>query len=172
LLGIEGDYSDHPADSGGKTRWGVTEAVARRHGYVGPMRDYPIEDALRVYRLDYWDLMGLDDVAEASEPIAGEMFDTGVNAGTGVAVEFLQRSLNVLNRQGGDYGDVEVDGSMGPQTLAALHAYLHIRKRDGGETVLMRALNCLQGARYIELAERRAKDEAFVHGWLRHRVIV
>jgi len=38
--------------------------------------------------------------------------------------------------------------------------------------VLCRALNCLQGAYYIELAERREKDERFVYGWLKNRVVL
>jgi lysozyme family protein len=32
VVAREGGYSDHPADEGGATRWGVTEAVARAHG--------------------------------------------------------------------------------------------------------------------------------------------
>jgi len=32
------------------------------------------------------------------------------------------------------------------------------------------ALNCLQGARYVELARNRAANEAFLFGWLRTRV--
>ena len=39
-----------------------------------------------------------------------------------------------------------------------------------GEVVLVRALNSLQGAFYVELAEKRQKDEAFVYGWLLNRV--
>uniref|UniRef100_UPI00359318C9 glycosyl hydrolase 108 family protein n=1 Tax=Parasphingorhabdus sp. TaxID=2709688 RepID=UPI00359318C9 len=35
VIALEGDYSDHPADRGGPTRWGVTEAVARAQGYAG-----------------------------------------------------------------------------------------------------------------------------------------
>lgn len=40
-LGIEGEYSDHPSDSGGKTRYGITEAKARAWGYDGPMSARP-----------------------------------------------------------------------------------------------------------------------------------
>ena len=32
LLKHEGGFSDHPADPGGKTRYGITEAVAREVG--------------------------------------------------------------------------------------------------------------------------------------------
>jgi lysozyme family protein len=38
VIMLEGDFSDHPADRGGPTRWGVSEAVARAHGYAGDMR--------------------------------------------------------------------------------------------------------------------------------------
>ena len=169
LIGIEGDYSDDPADSGGATRYGITEAVARRHGYTGPMRELPAVTAREIYRKDYWDAQQLDAVALLSRPIAFELFDTGINMGIGQAGEFLQMSLNAFNRQATDYDDIEVDGDIGNKTLEALAAYLSHRRRDG-ETVLLRALNALQGAAYIELAERRDKDERFVFGWFLQRV--
>ena len=40
----------------------------------------------------------------------------------------------------------------------------------GGETVLLRAMEALQGERYIALAERRPSQEAFLYGWLANRV--
>ncbi len=36
--------------------------------------------------------------------------------------------------------------------------------------LLRRALNALQGARYIEIAEQRPAQQAFVFGWLSERV--
>lgn len=169
VFGIEGGFSDDPADSGGATRYGITEAVARRHGYTGPMRELPPELARDIYRADYWDAQQLDAVALLSRPIAFELFDTGINMGTSQSGEFLQMSLNAFNRQAADYDDVEVDGEIGTRTLEALAAFLAHRKRDG-ETVILRALNALQGAAYIELAERREKDERFVFGWFLQRV--
>ena len=56
-------------------------------------------------------------------------------------------------------------------TLAALRTFLAHRGLEG-ETVLLKALNCLQGARYIELAEARPQNKSFVYGWLRERVAV
>jgi len=174
LVKVEGGYSDDARDSGGRTMLGITEAVARANGYVGEMRDLSIDDAALIYRRQYWDTLRLDSVAALSVPIAEELFDTGVNMGIGVAGKFLQRALNALNNLalnnlGAIYTDLTVDGIVGPGTVAALQALL--TKRGGsGEVVLLRALNALQGARYIELAEARQKDEAFVFGWLLHRV--
>jgi len=169
LVKIEGGYSDDKNDSGGRTMLGITEAVARANGYVGDMRDLSVDDAALIYRRQYWDTMRLDSVAALSVPIAEELFDTGVNMGIGVAGKFLQRALNALNNLGNTYPDLTVDGIVGPGTVAALQGFL--TKRGGsGEVVLLRALNALQGARYIELAEARQKDETFVFGWLLHRV--
>ena len=41
LIAREGGYTNHPADRGGPTRYGITEAVARAHGYDGPMALLP-----------------------------------------------------------------------------------------------------------------------------------
>lgn len=168
---LEGGFVDDPEDSGGATRFGITEAVARAHGYKGDMRNLPKAFAIDVYRQAYWTPLRLDQVLVSSPAIALELFDTAVNSGVSRAGEFLQRSLNVLNRRGKDYDDITVDGLVGPKTLAAYEAYRRVRARSG-EKVLLRALNCLQGAFYIDLAERRQKDQRFIFGWLLHRVVI
>lgn len=171
VVGIEGRYSDDPSDSGGATMFGITERVARANGYVGDMRNMPLGVAQSIYRAQYWDLLRLDDVAQSSRPIAGELFDTAVNCGIGAAGRYLQRALNALNRGATDYPDVTVDGVVGPMSVSALRQFLAVRG-DQGETVLLRALNCLQGNGYLELAESREKDERFLFGWLLNRVTV
>ncbi|MNM79477.1 putative Peptidoglycan domain protein [compost metagenome] len=87
------------------------------------------------------------------------------------ASRFLQRALNWFNRGGLDYQDLTVDGHIGPATLSALDGFLRVRKTQG-ELVLLRALNALQGARYGELVENRAKDEEFIFGWFLNRVVI
>lgn len=169
VIGREGGYSNHPADRGGPTRWGVTEKVARAHGYRGDMRHYPREQAAAVYRRDYWLRPRLDQIAEHAPGIAAEMFDTGVNMGPGVAVGFLQRALNALNRNARDYPDIIVDRRIGPRTLAALEAFV-VTRGAGGEAVLLKALEALQGERYLRLAEQRPGNEAFLYGWLANRL--
>ena len=50
------------------------------------------------------------------------------------------------------------------------HAFMEARGRRSGETVLLRALEALQGERYLRLAEKRPANEAFLYGWLANRI--
>lgn len=169
LIAREGDYVNNPADKGGPTRWGITEAVARAQGYAGDMRTLPREAAAAIYRRLYWLRPGYGEVARQAPEVAAELFDTAVNMGPETATGFFQRALNALNRDGRDYADIVVDRHIGPQTLAALAGFLKVRGR-AGEAVLLKALNALQGERYIALAESRPANEAFLYGWLAGRV--
>jgi len=67
------------------------------------------------------------------------------------------------------YADIGEDGRIGPGTLAAFKAYRAARGAEA-DAVLLKALNCKQGARYIDLARGRSANEAFLYGWLRMRV--
>lgn len=169
LLDREGGFVDHPDDRGGRTRWGITQQVARQAGYSGEMQALPRALAIDIYRQRYWTRPQLDQVARLSGAVAAEMLDTAVNMGPGVAVLFLQRALNALNAQGRAWPDLAVDGLIGVQTLQALAAFLR-QRGQGAEQVLVRALDCLQGARYVQLAEARPRNESFVYGWLQHRI--
>ena len=162
----EGGYANHPNDTGKATKYGVTERVARANGYKGDMRNLPLETAMEIAKAQYWDVLNLDRVAALSEPIALEMFDTLYNGGDVGA--WLQRCLNVLNQQGKVYPDMSVDGRIGPMTLEALRAYLAKRGKEG-EAVLLKAMNAIQGERFIRIAEGNQSQEAFIYGWLKNR---
>lgn len=165
----EGGYSNHPADRGGATRWGITEAVARAHGYSGTMGALPVSVARDIYRNQYWLAPRLNRIARHNMLIAAEMFDTAVNMGPATAVRLLQRALNALNRRERDYPDISVDGLIGPATERALGGFLAVRGK-GGQAVLLKAIEALQGERYIALAEQRPANEAFLYGWLANRI--
>lgn len=169
VIAREGDYVNHPADRGGATRWGITQAVARAQGYVGDMRALPRDTAADIYRRVYWTTPRFEQIARRAPRIAAELFDTGVNMGTGTAIGFLQRALNALNRAARDYPDIVIDRAIGPATLHALDGLLRARG-PRSETVLLRAIEALQGERYIALAERRPSQEAFLYGWLANRI--
>lgn len=169
VIDREGDYVNHPADRGGATRWGITSSVARAQGYDGDMRALPRDTAAEIYRTIYWLAPRFDQVARRAPRIAAELFDTGVNMGSATAIGFLQRALNALNRAARDYPDIVVDRMIGPATLHALDGLLRARG-PRSETVLLRAIEALQGERYIALAERRPSQEAFLYGWLANRI--
>lgn len=169
LLRREGGYIDHPDDRGGPTNFGITEDTARAAGYGGAMRDLPRAAAADIYRKRYWHDTGFDRVNALAPRIAAELFDTGVNMGPAVAVGFLQRALNALNRRERDWPDIPPSRRIDTATLAALTAIIQTRGK-AGETVLLRALEALQGARYIELAEARPANESFTFGWLAGRI--
>jgi len=166
----EGGYVNHPADRGGPTCFGITEAVARANGFAGSMRQLPRSEATRIYTRLFWLRPRFDEIAQRSARVAAELFDTGINMGPAVAATFLQRALTALNRNGADYPDLVPDGRLGDHTLAAFDAFLKVRGTGSGETVLLRALEALQGERYLRLAEQRPANEAFLYGWLANRI--
>lgn len=168
VIDREGGYANHPADRGGATRYGITERVARADGYAGDMRAFPRARAAALYRRLYWERPGFDRVATRAPLTAAELFDTGVNMGAAVAATFLQRALNAMNRGATDYPDMAVDGVIGARTLAALDRFLALRPT--GDAVLVKAMEALQGERYLALAEARPANEAFLYGWLAGRV--
>lgn len=169
LIMREGGYVANPADRGGPTCFGITQAVARAHGYAGPMARLPRDTAIAIYRADYWTAPRLDQLAALAPQVAAELFDTGVNMGVDTAAGFLRRALDALNRGGADYRDIAANGAIDAAALDALKAFLRVRGANGA-TVLVKALDALQGERYLALAERRPADEAFLYGWLANRV--
>lgn len=165
----EGDYSDNQNDLGGKTKFGITEAVARENGYMGEMQKLTLDIAQRIYYVKYWEKMQLNDVCRMSEDLAVELFDTGVNMGIAVATMLLQQALNAFNNQGKLYADIKEDGVMGRATIQALHAF-YAKRGIKGSVVLLKTVNSLQCARYIELSQKRQANEEFVYGWVNNRV--
>ena len=169
IIAAERGYVDHPDDKGGPTNFGITQAVARVNGWTGDMQDLPETCARMIYMKRYITEPHFDQVATLDPKVGFELMDTGVNMGPARASEFFQRCLNVFNMQGSRYADVFVDGRIGPVTLDAFKTYLRWRGEAGSRTFL-KALNCLQGARYIDIAENDARQESFTFGWLTHRV--
>lgn len=119
LLGHEGGYSDHADDPGGKTRYGVTEAVARAEGYQGPMRELPLELAREIYRRRYWIPVRAEQLPDS---VRFDLFDAAVNSGPGQAVKWLQRAAGT-----------DPDGIVGPITIAAVEVDPEgVRRRFNG----------------------------------------
>ena len=173
LIGVEGRYSFNVNDAGGETMWGITARVARANGYTNAMISMTKETAAEIYLRQYFIAPGFDKVFLISPSIAEELFDTGVNMGVGMASKFLQRCLNVLNKSHGTplFPELVPDGGLGDKSINALNTFLRARGAQG-EVVLLRMLNALQGARYIEITENRVQNEEFIYGWFLNRVVI
>lgn len=108
LVMSEGGYSNHPADRGGETMWGITKEVAARNGYKGDMSALPVEIAEAIYVKDYWNPVQADKLPE---DLRYAVFDAAVNSGVAQAARWLQRACGVRD-----------DGIVGPQTIRAANA--------------------------------------------------
>ena len=166
IILLEGGYSNRACDAGGETNHGITKTLARAHGYTGLMRELSVEKARVIYTVVFWDKLWGNEILSLSPLIAKEVFEFGVNAGVPRAIRFLQRVLNVMNKQKELYQDITIDGICGPNTIKALKCYVQSRS----DKIFVRALNCLQGHYYIQLTEARSFDEHNIYGWLSLRV--
>ncbi|MGD9872383.1 MAG: glycoside hydrolase family 108 protein [Thauera sp.] len=141
LLGHEGGFVDHPRDPGGATRYGITQRVARAHGYQGEMRELPVAEARRIARIAYWDAVRADEVPDA---VRYDLFDAAYHSGPEQATKWLQRAAGA-----------DDDGKLGPKTLLAV--------RMADPQLLAKRFN---GHRLWFLADLKTWD-AFGKGWAR-----
>jgi len=168
LFDLEGGFVDHVDDLGGATNWGITEALARSYGYVGPMADLPVDSALVIAYSEFWTPLQLDEIATVDDPeymsVAFQIYKLGFHAGRGRAVATFQRCLNVLNQSERLYDDIQVDGGMGRRSLRAFRAYRNAFGAEGVEPMSV----CIDGltvAFYVRISEARPQNESFTRGW-------
>ena len=110
------------------------------------------------YLTEFWNKIQGDKLP--SQLIADELFDTSVNLGVSAASEILQRTLNLLNKNGSLYPDIVIDGIIGTKTLTTLNQCI----AANGEKLIFNLLNFYQAKRYIEIMERDHSQEIFI-GW-------
>lgn len=119
VLAMEGGYDDDPADPGGPTNFGLTlsdVAAARgvpldagtRAELLADLRSIAPAEVSAIYATHYWQPSRAGDLPP---PLALMHFDTSVNMGLGIAARMLQQAV-----------DADVDGEIGPVTLAAARA--------------------------------------------------
>lgn len=166
VVAIEGGYVNNPKDPGGATNHGVTEAVARKHGYTGHMRDLPKQTAEDIYRQTYITKPGYEPFLELSPAVANEVIDSGANTGPHRSSRWLQVSLNALNRGGTDYPDLVVDGKVGPATVRAYESLAKKRGPVKACELVIKLLDAQQAQHYLTLTNL----ETFMPGWVDHRL--
>lgn len=100
LLAHEGGYTNHPADPGGPTNFGITIYDFRKYVMPGAtaadVRAMRLEDAKGIYRAKYWDAQRCDEF----EPgVDYAIFDYGVNSGIGRSGRVLRRILGLSDAE-------------------------------------------------------------------------
>lgn len=147
VLEWEGGYVNDPDDPGGETNFGISK---RAYPDLN-IRELSRDGAIDIYRRDYWKKYRLDDVQD--EEIAEYIFDMVVNHGGSNAIKMVQRTVNAFIKS-----DIEVDGGMGPLTLAAINSV-------NPERLLLGLIG--ERARfYLNLATRKEAMSKFLGGWL------
>ncbi|HMU15802.1 MAG TPA: glycosyl hydrolase 108 family protein [Thauera aminoaromatica] len=114
LLVREGSrYTHHPADRGGPTKYGITQAALaeyrRRPVTEQEVRDLGEPEARLIYRNNYLTRIQLHRIADPFVMVLA--FDCAVNHGRTRAVQWLQQIVGVKD-----------DGALGPVTERAINA--------------------------------------------------
>lgn len=149
IIEREGGFVDHPADTGGPTKFGVTAAALAdwRGGTMVDATDVEqlsINEARDIYRARYLVKPGLDKVTD--DTLRAILLDFAIHSGPAQAIKALQRSLNVAP-----------DGVIGPQTLLALP---HLDARKVALRVMAHRVR-FQG----RLITDKPSQAAFAAGW-------
>lgn len=166
VFALEKGFVDKPADPGGATNHGITQAVAVQHGYTGKMENLPKEVAEGIYYVDYVKKPGFELIAEVSAPVAEKVVDAGVNTGVYHSSVWFQTSLNALNRGGKDYPLINVDGKVGAQSVAAYKGLQKARGNVRACELVLKLMDAQQAAYYVSLK----RLPMFTVGWVDHRI--
>lgn len=107
LIKHEGGYVNHPQDPGGRTNYGVTQAVWEdwldRAVSEAEMKALTPNKVAPLYRELYWDRIKADKLPAGVDYV---VFDAAVNSGVSRAAKWLQTTVGAV-----------ADGVIGEQTL-------------------------------------------------------
>lgn len=141
ILTWEGGYSDHQADKGGATKWGISE---KAHPTVD-IQSLTLEDAVTIAKDYYWDRMNLDGVK--SDKVKAKLFDMAFNFGVARASRMAQEAAGV-----------GVDGIIGEKSIAAINL---LGAGFVNDLIEVSAL------RYARIVASDKSQAVFLMGWMR-----
>ena len=144
-----GGYNDRPADSGGPTKWGISQAAYPSLDIASLTK----EQALNLYRRDYWYEIKADKINAYEVQLS--LVDFAVNFGVKRAVVALQNEVTT-----------KVDRIVGPVTIGLTNSAIEWR----GAKPLAMALLDRRVRRYSRLVRRRPSQLVFLTGWWRRTV--
>ena len=166
VLSNEGGYVDDPHDLGGETNMGITASTMRRAYNDGLVKHANVKtltrsEASAIYERYYWQPSHARDM---DSPLCTLHFDAAVNHGLGGAAKLLQRTINNYAAKAGLDISVDVDGTVGVKTLAALNVCIAYR----GNLTLICEIYCNQREDYFRaIVESRPNQSRYLKGWLR-----
>jgi lysozyme family protein len=140
ILKNEGGYVNNIYDPGGETNFGICK---RQYPDID-IKNLTRDRAAEIYFKDYWSKMKLEQIDD--EELALQLFDMGVNAGTGTAVKIIQRIVGA-----------DVDGVIGPQTA---------RMINESDLNLADLYKQERKKYYFSLARNKPNLQVFIAGWL------
>lgn len=152
ILSFEGGFVNHPKDPGGPTNRGITIATFRSVfgalSSVDDLKKMSHEQWHHVFKSKYWDRW-LADLIE-SQSVANLLVDWVWASGA----HGIKRPQEILGFRGSD-----VDGIVGPRTIAALNAAIRDRgARDVFDKLFARRMLFIKSCAHFDV---------FGRGWLR-----
>lgn len=173
---IEGGYGNDPDDLGKETNHGITVALANEYkseltyifGWDGTMINLTTEMAYYIYVEEFWNRLHLDKIFTYSTVLCKTMFRWGLKSGYKKPVKSLQELLNVLNLRGTLWGNLTVDGLIGPKTLDALDHLIMHRGHDVSMYTVVMMINAdqLVWMKTISLERADELNEKYTWGWI------
>lgn len=151
ILKAEGwdTYTNHPADRGGPTKWGITLQAWRDYNGNPALSEFAVQgiteaEARLFYHREYIVEPGFNRITD--EFLMSLVVDAAVNHGTKQSAKWLQRAVGAKQ-----------DGVVGPKTLEAVNS------KDSIETALK--FLAYRVKFYGYLVTRRPSQAVFAHGW-------
>jgi lysozyme family protein len=108
----EGGFVNHPADSGGPTKYGVTLATLsrwrRQELTADDVQSMDVEEAHKIYYEYYWFPLRLYSIESIA--VATAILDTAVLRGNTKAVMYMQKTCNAFISKKSPMKGLDVDG--------------------------------------------------------------
>jgi lysozyme family protein len=158
LLDEEGGWSNHPADRGGATMYGITQKAydswrRKKKRTLQSVRLVSKDEARELYEEEYWLAASCHKLPW---PISYLCFDAAVNSGPLRGKQWVQTGLGV-----------KADGAIGPASVAA--AELAVKSGDAGKLL---GIVDARATFLARLVQKTPSQAAFLLGWWRRTLRV
>lgn len=157
IIKLEGGYVNHPNDTGGPTKYGITQQTLTNHigrrAEIEDVKAMQIQTAIDIIYQKYFLKPNVDRLPNSLQPL---MLDMAVNHGPSRAIKILQKELHY---QG--YNPGVIDGLIGKKTINSTENACD----KLGWTFINYVID--QRVRFYKyLVEKNQDQIAFLDGWM------